>query len=141
MVIVPKLESIVAIAIQWVKESLKSKSRKQLEIDELKRKINQLVRDNELLAQRQEQILVGVLSRLQAGGTVIINNGRISVLANVSRADSETVNEYNKFLGLPASYSCSVNNEPLKLSGGSYFDGVEEAIADARRFRPSEREK
>ena len=141
MVFVPKLESIVAITIQWVKESLKSKSRKQLEIDELKHKINQLVSDNELLAQRQEQILVGVLSRLQAGGTVIINNGRISVLANVSRADSENVNEYNELPGMPTSCACSLNNKPLKPSGGSYFDGVEEAIADARRFRPSEREK
>lgn len=137
MYIDPQWTPVIGEAIRWVRDLFTSKRQMRLEIDDLSRKIDQLLYGNVVLAQRQSEILAAVITELRSENSVIVNRGTISFATTVVGVGTERASAATPPNELPAPPAPS--DGPLALAAGSLFDGVEAAIAEARLTRPSER--
>ncbi|MDO4717668.1 MAG: hypothetical protein Q4B08_08900 [Propionibacteriaceae bacterium] len=139
MYIDPLWTPVIGEAIRWVRDLFTSKHQTRLEIDDLSRKIDQLLYGNMVLAQRQSEILAAVITELRTEHTVVVNHGTISFATTAVGVGADATGVAVPAGELSAGPTSSDEQQPP--AAGSLFDGVEAAIAEARLTRPSERVK
>ena len=137
MYIDPQWSTVLGIGMRWAKDLLTSKKGMRLEVEELSKKVDQLVYGNAELALRHGEILAALVSELQGQRIAVLNQGTLTFISAGPGSSMQhlAVTPTAPPLALPPSSASSVQ-EPAHES---FFVGVDEAIASARLARPSER--
>lgn len=132
----PEWIPVIGEALRWVKEIFASKRQPTVTLDDLSRRVDELAYGNAALAQRQEEILAAVISQLPPD-TQIVNHGSILILTETPLIQKGTDDGAAQKQPQTLSHEDEASGPP---PSPSLFDGVDEAIANAKLTRPSERE-